>query len=75
MTEARDADSRSDEARMNGARPWLTAGVFALGGAGVMVGLGQLLSLAGLGCTALCRPEFASVTGAVIGLLAIPRRS
>jgi hypothetical protein len=75
MSGATDGDSRRDEPMASGARPWLTAGVFALGGAGVMVGLGQLLSLAGLGCTALCRPEFASVTGAVIGLLAIPRRS
>jgi hypothetical protein len=59
---------------VDGARAWLATALFALGGAGMMIGLGQLLGLAGLGCTALCRPEFASATGAAIGLFAAPRR-
>lgn len=45
---------------------WALSG---LGGAVVMIGLGQLFALAGGSCTILCRPAVAGVYGATLGLL------
>ncbi len=43
----------------------------ALGGAGAMIGVGQLFALMGGSCTILCRPAVAAIYGAVLGLLIV----
>jgi hypothetical protein len=45
----------------------------ALGGAAVMVGLGQLVALGAGSCNLLCQPPVAAIYGAVIGLAAASR--
>ena len=54
---------------MTPTHPWLNRALAALGGAGAMIGIGQLLSLAGGSCTILCRPFVAGIYGAVLGLV------
>ena len=56
---------------MTRARPWLRWVLSALGGAVVMVALGQVFALAGSSCAILCRPPIAALYGAVVGLLVV----
>jgi len=52
---------------------WVRIAAGAVIGAVMMVGLGQLMSHLGSGCSLLCRPGLAAIYGAVLGLvLAFP---
>ncbi len=51
---------------------WLFWVLPAVGGAVVMTGLGQLLASGSGGCSLLCRPELASVYGALVGVSLFP---
>jgi hypothetical protein len=53
------------------AHPWVRTVLAALGGAGAMIGVGQIFALVGGSCTILCRPPVAAIYGAVLGLLIV----
>jgi hypothetical protein len=51
---------------------WLWWLLPALGGAVLMTGLGKLLAANGGSCSILCRPEVASIYGALLGVSMFP---